>query len=811
MKKFTTITLCAMILSVIPFNAISAGICSVDDTVAGIGAQMECTGFSSQESLSVRVLPPLGAALTLHGTTDSQGKALLSVPAEETQVAGPYGAEVEGAGVRIDFTVLPESLDPRESSIEVDRTALTPDGVDEIRVTVILRDRYGNPLNARPVQLLSSRTEDRIRALTTQTDTEGQQMFAFTTNQAGKASLRTIDLLSGKPLDAQVTITAGDVISAYGGNADEGWYAPSSTSMEEDPWNRQGAEPVGEFQGRILYGQLNNSFDVVDHFLVEIESKTKDIPIRQDTTFRITAKDRNEKTVEDYTGSVRFSSTDPKAILPFGTRQFAAKDLGVKNFTLGLRFVTGGEQTLAVEDTSGNVRGSVTVQVTGGSVIPDSSKILIAEPTEGSMVNSANVIVKGTAQPLINLLITGGTEIARGDTNTEGAFQIPVTLNTQQTGATLQVEEATGKFKSSPIHLRIDLSGPRISAVEFSPREPSEDQITQITVKTEAGSAPVTMLLKDKSSPLQENPLEPGTFLGNFTAPSPSGDYQIMVTALDKIGNKSELLASLSVKQKTPGIVQNLTAEAKVNAVALQWEPVEKDTADTYRVYVGDREDNFAYSLDTDASVSAATVAGLKQATTYYFAVTALKDTIESPEKSKVASATVLGLRLSVIPGDTNLLMQWNSIKRTTPLSAYLLEYGVEPDQLTEKRMINGDADTYSLRDLLNGVTYFLQLTPISVTGELLKDLTTQAEGTPNGAGFHAVAGSGTQFAFDDLPLPPPPPTSVVEPGMPPATWMMLMAAAALLVFMLLHWQRRRSLRMTAAFLQGMQHQYNIR
>ncbi|MDO8469290.1 MAG: fibronectin type III domain-containing protein [Candidatus Peribacter sp.] len=804
MKKLTALTLFITFSTLLPLTVLSAASSDGTQTVAGLGAEIACQGFAQNEEIPARVLPPLGAPLMLKATADAQGKAVLHVNGEDTQMAGAYAVQTDGKGTCASFTVLPDTLDQRDSSIETGRTSVAADGVDEVRITVILRDRYLNPLGNRPVQLLSSRTEDQVRSLSAQTDSDGQQTFSFSTLKSGTANLRAIDLLSGKPLDAPLAITAGEEWGR-GGTSDAS--SDFGTRSGWDTGNQDAAVPVGEFQGRTLYGQLSNTFDVVDHFRVEIESGKTSVPIRQDVTFRVVAEDRSGKTVEDYAGTVRFSSTDPKAILPFGTRQFTLKDLGVKTFTLGLRFNTGGEQTLAVEDTSGNVRGSASITVTGGSTTPDTSRITITEPIEGTTVNAPTVNLRGIAPPLVNLLVTGGKEIARGDSDETGGFQIMVTLNATMTGALLQIEEASGKYKSAPLNLLIDLVGPRISAVEFLPPQPAEGQTTQVSVRGDTGSAPVTMTLEGASYTLNETPTQPGTYTASFTAPPKVGTYQPLVTALDRLGNKTEMLSSLTVKPKTPPTIKNLTAEAKMNSVALKWEQVAKGEADTYRVYVGDKADNFTYSLDTDASVSAATVAGLKQATTYYFAVTALKNDIESEEKSNIASATVLGLRLAVIPGDTSLMLQWSSMKKSTPLSSYLLEYGVETDNLTEQRMINGDAESYTLRDLINGVTYQLRLTPITIPGEVLKDLAATAEGTPNGAGFHPVAGSGQTF---ELPPLPPPPLSVSKEGMPSIAWAGIVAGAAILLFSLVHWQRRRTLHVTSAFLQDMQRRYQL-
>lgn len=810
MKKLTFITILFTIWGLVPTPVLGAGSLTATDTVAGIGTEISAQGFAAHEALALKLLPPLGAAVPLTATTDDQGKTMIRVNGEETQVAGPYAVENDGSAVRATFQVLPDSLDPHVSSIESDTSSILPDGNDEARLTVLLRDRYGNPLSSHPVQLISSRSADVIRPLTAETDLDGQQLFAYSTRLPGAASLRAIDLITGKTLDAQVTLTAGEETwsRGVGGTTEDSW-----GTAARDTWGQaampRALQPVGEFQGRTLFGQLStlDSFDVIDHFRVEIDGGKTEIPIRTDTTFLVVAEDRSDRTVEDYAGQIRFSSTDAKAILPFGSRQFALKDLGSKTFTLGLRFNTGGEQTFAVEDSSGNIRGSVTVQVTGGSQIPGQSKITITEPAEGTTVNTSIVTLTGTSQPLINLLVTGGTEIARGDTNEAGAFEVIVKLNTASTGATLQVEEAGGKFKSNPLHLTIDLVGPRIVSVDYEPQEPVEGQDMTVTVKTEARVSPVTMTLEGTETTLVETATQPGTFTASFTAPAKVGTYQPQIKAVDALGNSSEMLTNFTVKPKTPPTVRRLTAEAKASAVALKWDPVAQGEADTYRVYVGERADNFAYSLDTDASVSAATVAGLKQGTTYYFAVTALLNGIESAEKSNIASATVLGIRLSVVPGDASLLLQWNSIKKSTPLSTYLLEYGVSSDALTEKRMISGDADTYTLRDLLNGVTYSLRLTPVTVPGELLRDLAALGEGTPNGSGFHAVAGSGSTFSVPPSTVPPP---SVVKPGMPPIAWAGIVTGAAILLFVLMGWRRRRSLRVTAAFLQDVQQRYRV-
>jgi len=69
------------------------------------------------------------------------------------------------------------------------------------------------------------------------------------------------------------------------------------------------------------------------------------------------------------------------------------------------------------------------------------------------------------------------------------------------------------------------------------------------------------------------------------------------------------------------------------------------------------------------------------------------------------------------------------------PLASYLLEFGVQGEEFTESRFLNGELREYTLRDLLNAVPYQLRLTPISVTGQKVEDLSATGEGTPSATG----------------------------------------------------------------------------
>ena len=84
-------------------------------------------------------------------------------------------------------------------------------------------------------------------------------------------------------------------------------------------------------------------------------------------------------------------------------------------------------------------------------------------------------------------------------------------------------------------------------------------------------------------------------------------------------------------------------------------------------------------------------------------------------------------------PEDSALFLEW-AFPEEKPLSSFLLEYGAEKGTYTERRVLNGALRAFTLRDLLNGVTYYVRLTPVATTGDVLSDLSAVNAGAPEAA-----------------------------------------------------------------------------
>lgn len=792
----------ALILSLaFPLQAFALGMISADDSIAGVGIPLTVSDLAPNSAVDVVIKDPDGMSATVHAKTDAQGTAVTTVPGSLTEHAGQYSLRAMqnrtdvSSGVQV--TVAPGSMDPWTSTLQVWTPRISADGHDEAEIEVRLMDKYGNVLADRPVTLISSRPDDHITALTPQTDDEGIQHFALSTEEPGVIQLRAVDLLSGNTIVASAQIKAG---GAMGGHL-----AGDVTYGNEDT--------NGALDRRMFYAQTV-SFDIIDHFEVTAPQSVQRGVEAQTITIR--AVDRSGNTVEDYVGTVRFSSTDPEATLPnFGTYTFKERDLGEKIFPLVLKFRTGGMQIFRVEDANdARISGEAEISVDGGGSTGPAGGITVTSHHNEDYVSSLLVTIEGTGPRFANLIVMGGISDAVGTTDDNGAFSIPITLSPGQRDFTIRVRDDAGRNDSGPLHLILDQDLPVIKTITFAPEMPEAGANVLVAVESEPGLESVSLnmstdAMQASHTPLAENPSLPGSYQAFFTAPA-AGSYQPVLTATDKAGNRSEIRTMFSVGMESLPVVQNVRVEPRVNSVELEWDAIAGEV-NGYRIYIGESPVDFQNTLDTGRVTTKATVAGLTPGKTYYFAVTALKDNAESANRSDPVSAAVLGLTLEIKQSEGGLTVEWPSLSTDLPLSSFLLEYttdaiAAQNKTFNEHRMINGQLSFYAIRDLLPSITYYIRLTPITVTGQKLEDLSATGQGTTPAAGFKPSARD--DIPFDDVQHPGAtqnPATSTPASGIPALAWMTALASGVAGVL----WQLHRRKRKTEAFLHAIQSQYD--
>lgn len=719
----------ALIGIIVPPTALAAIMLQLPtDAIVGLGFDVLVHGAPKNDAVAIQMHTPDGGSVGLRGKANDAGEAMLTVKGSTTERAGTY-AFVADDGATADVEILPDAIDPVLSEINVWTPRIQNDGEDGASITVTLRDQYGNPLQGRIATLVSGRSTDELSAETNQTDENGEQHFILRTFEPGTISLRAIDLLSGIPLADAATVRSGDL--------------PAIGGRDEDD------VPVSRMSNgnRFYYAQVS-SFDVIDGFEITAPST---LPLDEEAELiTIRAVDKNGEAIENYAGTVVFSSTDPNATLPnFGKYTFKPRDLGKKDFPIVLKFKSPGTQTFRVEDQNDRtIFGDVTINVEGRDSVPDTGSITITSPTDGGTVNGTSVTIEGTGPTFTNVIVLGGATDTPGSTDANGRFSIPISLRQDQRDYTIRVQDEDKRYDSGPILLRLDADPPSITSVTFKPEQPEEGEKVLVVMKSEPSlsSAVLTITQRDTNA-VQNITLTPtaaeGTYQAFFTAPQPD-DYQPRLLVTDAAGNTAELLTTLTIGSPALATVSNVAAEPRVNGVSVRWTEI-SEGAEKYRVYVGESPASFGYFLDTEQAANRATIAGLAPGKLYYFAVTALQGDRES-EKSIVVSAKPQGVSLSIQPNDHELTLQWTTMEADTPLSYFLVEYGLSEDHLTETRLINREAVTATLQDLLNDVEYVVRLTPVTAAGKKLSDLSATARGTPTGELFHPSADDPIPF-----------------------------------------------------------------
>ncbi len=829
MRKQTNTLLCSLLL-LLPIGLQAATIDALD-TVAGLATEVVITELVAGSQAHLTIHSPLGESFSHTLSVGDEGIAHTWVAGNDLQVAGEYELVVDGS-IRDTLTVHPDSVDLLASFIDTPITNV--DVGEQITVTVVLTDRFGNALSGRTTELISSRADDLVQAIARETDVYGEQQFLVRAATSGNISLRAIDLISGETLNSALEIAAGDFLGGVGGpvaysapKAQQQFYRgnPYSASLLGGGSQYQaqvtGTPEFAEIEIEVI-GKTVRKEVLPDGSVINIV----DIDQQKAESMRLTVRDQYGDPYLDYTGTVYLATTDPGATLPaFGVYDFRFVDEARKMYTLGLKFADEGRHQMIITDRADEIPenledalGSLYVNVIPEQTVEQpGQKIFISSPRNNDLFAETELLIEGGGPSFINILVQGGIEDVEGETDREGNFSIPITLDSSTVDHLISVEDKNATNNKAEVSFSIDIIPPEIASISFTPENPIEGSDVLVVVESESGLADISMVFNEETYTLTTTDPSSGKYQMLLTIPE-AGSYDAVVSASDALGNTSQKTGTLPVGLRGLPRVGSVIAEAQINAIALSWDPVTNDEIDAYRIYVGTSPDEFIYTLDTDRPTAAATVAGLRPGTTYFFAVTALEGPRESEEKSDIANATVLGVKLEVTPGDGSLFVEWTSLQQEIPLSNFILEYSTELEALgdslredeVERKTLNGELRAFTVRDLMNKKTYHLKLTPITTTGEALEDLAATGQGTPIGAGYTAGTSDPVPFNLHASAGPTTRPVKEIplsEEGVP--MWMLwsILGASAITY----HWylRRRKDQQMTVAFLQAMESRYH--
>lgn len=590
---------------------------------------------SANQEVNILITKPDESSFELKATTKEDGKAKVLLPGEELSMSGEYTAVAQQGYSKNasseTFNVLPGKASPTHSRVSFSQNALQKG--QSAQMVIFLADEFGNPVTGHELSISPSQSSVQVYTSEFATDEKGKMDFSVSGSGAGVVSFSIFDATEGENILGQAQLAF-------------------TTANGDLPVSLAESGPVDAFE------------------LSGLESQTL---ASERQTVSVTAVDVNGNTVTDYTGTVRFSSTDSEAVLP-DDYTFTADDLGEHQFSLSIKLISPGTQTLTLTDLDQtNVTGALSTKVVttldSTSTASDAynsdfettdferdGDFTLISPASGSY-STSTIEVQGegeygnSAVVMLNDEEAGRTEIAFDNSFTyalqdlkDGSYDVKVNI----------VDKDGNVVETSDVEtVTVDTTAPSLASISSDIQKdiPASSTVT-VTVLSETGLESANLLFQDQITSMEETNTA-GKYQAKLVMPSTEGTYPLDVVLSDALGNEAQyrdqlsLVVGPSTEPSTPtstvsGVqkVTGLTATPGEENASLSWEtPESENTIAYYRIYYGPSSDALFAISETYDSSTHWTIPGLVAGQAYYFAVTAIDVEGNESEQSEIALA----------------------------------------------------------------------------------------------------------------------------------------------------------------------------
>ncbi len=724
------------------------------DSIAGYGTEIKIGNATPSEQVKIYVLPPVGDLQTYLQTTGKDGTLSFILSPAKTQKAGIYKVVVVeksqsySDGVVHSFEIFPDDPAPSHSFFySIDNTI--PTGTKG-KLTVLLRDKYDNPIAGHRIALKSSRASEKFTSIGNNT-----------TNDAGEASFIVQSAYTGDALISATDETYGEKI---GTSLTLRWYANGiSSNLLGDSFGNTSSVPVARF-----------SLDFPDT-----------VPVNSDANYlTITALDASGNIVKNFTGSVRITvPTDANATVPAtsGVYTFTEADQGRITFSRSLMFSTAGKQRIEVyaynkasDETNVNIFGKKEVTVenkTVGVEDPNTTPINITSPSNNTVLAAKSVIITGTALKNTDLhVMIDGKIVKNIETDDSGDFSTTL-LDLELGDHTLQIQQKNNtKVISESVHFRVGEGVGSILSATILPKvvKPKDMVEIQVTIDTTISPKSLDVSINGISYPLAQ--IKTGIYQTSFPAPSVEGEYSVKVALQNSLGEIQEktLEQQLTVQNSTTtpsgsaqvtGVTAEYIPERKV--VQLSWNALSPPPL-LYIVQSGTSESTLQ-KIKSVSGTKNSTEIEMASFQEKYFSVIAVDiDGKEGPLSEKVLLKPPVTIAPTPTPTPTSTstpmptftptatplpiitaISQENALRISwTPYAGavkYRLSYGQQSRIYQEEIVMKADILNTTLSDLIPGISYYITIDTLDNNGTVLYSYP-EIIRSPINSAFHASA-----------------------------------------------------------------------
>lgn len=624
-----------------PFHLKAYGI----DTIAGFPASIRSSQTIPGRTVVFSVRKPDGINLEIPIKANEDGIAKFDLYDYHTKKAGEYfiSAKLENGteGSTNSFTVFPDEASPSGSSAKASKLLAVADGLDDIYLTVNLKDKHGNPIKGHGIEVVSSRNADLIDRVSEKmfTDNNGSMVFSVSSNERGVSIYSFLDTTSGITLNDRVEV-------AYKELEDVGGFIPTAHAQA---------------------GQLHG---------FRFEGLPASVRPNSDVSFTLTAIDSAGNVIPNYAGTVHFSAEGPNSIYASVPKDYTFDidiDGGSKTFSgiNALNFSQAGTYKIVATDLGDfTVRGEVDIVVGDAARPPHEAvvtgeELVVTSPSPGTYSNSQIPILGySPRQDYIIQIFDNDQNIGQTTVEADNTFRFEPTLLEDGDHRLFVVAlDADGVIQetSEEVFFSIDTTPPIVEDIRFSPSTGIRTgDVIDITVISEPDVFQGAVIFNVDIAELEQDPSDPMRYLASIRAPMEPGVYAVDVILVDELGNEGNYknVASLQVNDNgdaiivdendllkdpvsPPGDVFGVRATSSDQRVTLNWQPAtdQKGIAN-YRIYYGLTPQNLNTVVNTFDNNTTWYIPNLQNGNEYFFSVTAInEDGMESENKSSIVSA----------------------------------------------------------------------------------------------------------------------------------------------------------------------------
>ena len=680
------------------------------DTIAGYSALIKTKATLSNKGITFKVKKPSGSEILIPAQTNAQGIAKVDLYDYHTRRAGIYETsakfeENETFGPVSTFRIYPDEVSSEQSLIHASKQTALANNLDQIAVSMSLKDSYGNAIQGHTVELISSRSLDKIVRSSRQvyTDARGEISFLVGSEKPGISVYSAYDSTVNQTLNQRVKVVY------YG--------------VSQDPL-LMGGDEIG-YDTPLAYAQSDE--DLAPVTTLKIEDLNDIIKINDTASFTVAAYTETSEVATHYTGTVRFSSTDDNSSLP-ADYTFRSEDLGSHTFSLGLSFITPGVQILSVNDlANADLGGRAEITVTTEDITGLDGTITLLSPIEGTYSQSTIEVSGDAPVGYLVKIYANDQEIGETYVGTDRHFiyQAELASGLHTVYAALLDEDDTILEVSDEVSIHVDLAGALIDYLEITPTQTTPGTLIEAKLLSEPDLYQISVIVGDSIYELTESLEQAGTYTASLAAPSVEGSYPVDVILVDQLGNESSLKAQATltvVGSETapyPSKVTGVSTTPGDNRITLSWNPATDDQGIYhYQIYYGLDSAVLDQFVETYDDATTWYVPNLTPGKTYYFQITALDfDNNENPERSTVVSAIPEGeMRPTKVTGVTaveevnKITLSWNASTDDTYIDHYEIKFGTASDQINQRAATFDDRTTWYLADLTGDITHYFHI-----------------------------------------------------------------------------------------------------